>query len=125
MDGILDNLNSIIARIRDSTLVFSIKFADDVELACSEAVTNIIEHAYREKKGLIRVVLNLYESGIQLDFFDQGEPFDVSTIPDPELDEIRDSGYGISIIRQTMDEYTYEPATPKGNHLHLVKKIGG
>lgn len=121
----LEHLDQIVAAINHNAALYSDDFAYEVELASSEAVTNIIEHAYREKQGTIRVEMTLNQDGFQLDLFDEGEPFDVTATPDPNFDTPQESGYGISIMRQIMDEMLYEPGTERGNHWRLVKFANG
>ena len=96
-----------------------------VELAISEICTNIIKHAYNGKKGEISGQLRLLENGIELDFFDQGESFDPSTVPEPKSDphELVEGGYGLHIIRQIMDVVSYKTQPGRGNHWHLIKYL--
>ena len=119
------NLDKLVSRIKDNASVYSDAFATEIELASSEAITNIIKHAYHGNQGSVHVEIRLDEDGMVLSFIDQGTPFDLSEIPEPNYDLIQESGYGISIIRQIMDEYSYEPDTSQGNRLRLKKNFQG
>ena len=121
----LESLDQITAKIREQADIYSNDFAYELELACSEVVTNIIEHAYTQKPGNIRVKINLLPDGMQLDFFDDGEAFDISQVPEPDYDSPQEGGYGLSIVQQVADELVYEPHTDRGNHWRLVKYILG
>ncbi len=94
-----------------------------VELAISEICTNIVKHAYAHKQGDITGQVTLLPNGVQLDFFDQGEGFDPSTVPQPTADpnNLREGGYGLHIVRQIMDVVMYERGSARGNHWRLVK----
>ncbi len=98
-----------------------------VELAVSEICTNIIQHSYLMTGGEIRGRLTLLADGIQVDLYDDGESFDPATIPEPapQLDSLSEGGYGLHIVRQIMDEVTYQANTPNGNHWRLIKYTSG
>jgi len=105
-------------------------FAYEMELAVSEILTNIIQHAYKGKGGEIRGEFRLEADRIQIDVYDRGVPFDLAAVPglvdvpDRERDVRRTSerGYGVHIVRQVMDEVAYWPSTEDGNHWRLVKR---
>lgn len=96
-----------------------------VELAISEICTNIIKHAYSGKKGEIVGQLSLLDNGVALDFFDQGESFDPSTVPEPVVNpqKLIEGGFGLHIVRQVMDDLSYRVVPGRGNHWHMVKYL--
>ncbi|HMQ54501.1 MAG TPA: SpoIIE family protein phosphatase [Anaerolineae bacterium] len=96
-----------------------------VELAISEICTNIIKHAYSGKKGEIIGQLTLLDNGVALDFFDQGESFDPSTVPEPVINpqKLMEGGFGLHIVRQVMDDLSYRVVPGRGNHWHMVKYL--
>jgi anti-sigma regulatory factor (Ser/Thr protein kinase) len=103
-------------------------FAYELELAVSEILTNIIQHAYQGKGGDIRGEFRLEADQIQIDVYDRGAPFDLSAVPDPcgardrDLRRPSERGYGVHIVRQVMDEIDYWPSTEDGNHWRMVKR---
>jgi PAS domain S-box-containing protein len=105
-------------------------FAYELELAVSEILTNIIQHAYRGACGEIRGEFRLEADRIQIDVYDRGVSFNLASVPhlaavpDPDRDVRRTSerGYGVHIVRQVMDEVDYWPSTEAGNHWRLVKR---
>jgi serine/threonine-protein kinase RsbW len=111
----------------DQTAVFHI------ELACDEACTNIIEHAYGgEDEGEIQVSWQLKGSSFIINIHDNGRSFDPDTIPTPALppvssetpnpENVKVGGLGIHFMRQLMDEVEFEFDAESGNTLTLIKK---
>jgi serine phosphatase RsbU (regulator of sigma subunit)/anti-sigma regulatory factor (Ser/Thr protein kinase) len=96
-----------------------------IELAISEICTNIIQHAYAGRKGVITGRITLLNNGVQLDFYDTGASFDPTTIPEPKSDpnHLIEGGYGLHIVRQIMDTVNYDYHPEWGNHWHLEKFV--
>jgi serine/threonine-protein kinase RsbW len=116
IEALLERVDGIADR---TTVVYSI------QLATHEACTNIIDHAYAgDPKGRIAITLTL-DSGprrLIVELTDTGRAFDMSSVPEPDLNEPRDSGYGLFLIRNLMDEVAYD-AGPDGNHWRLTKFV--
>jgi serine/threonine-protein kinase RsbW len=104
-----------------------------IELACDEACTNIIEHAYGgEDKGDIEVHwwVNNDHFGVMLR--DNGRSFDPSNIPVPAIseispldgpDDLQVGGLGIHFMRTLMDEVRYSFDPVMGNSLTMIKRL--
>jgi PAS domain S-box-containing protein len=120
----LDHLGEVMALLRQVALAYGSDFAYEMELASSEIVTNVIRHACRLPCAEIRGQIALLHDRIQLDLYDSGEPFDPQLVPEPDLGEAHEGGYGLTIARQLADELDYTPGTPDGNHWRLVKTAG-
>jgi sigma-B regulation protein RsbU (phosphoserine phosphatase) len=121
----LEYLDEVTALVRQVVLAYGDDLAYAMELATSEIVTNVIRHAYGFSPGELRGQIILLPDRIELDLYDDGTPFDLSAVPEPNLDELREGGYGLLVARQLTDELVYVPATPDGNHWRLVKLAGG
>ncbi|MEW6717104.1 MAG: ATP-binding protein [Chloroflexota bacterium] len=98
-----------------------------VILAVDEAFTNIIDHAYGgEGLGDIECTCQITEEGLTVRLRDQGNRFDPTLVPEPEikksLHEVSPRGVGLFLMRQIMDEVSYE-FTDKGNELTMVKRF--
>jgi PAS domain S-box-containing protein len=91
----LEHLSDIVADIRRAAEPYGEGFASQIELAASEIVTNIITHACRERAGDLRVQLTLSSDSLQIDSYDDGEPFDLGHVVVPEPDELQEGGYGL------------------------------
>lgn len=96
----------------------------NVLLSVHEICTNIIEHAYENKGGRIKIEIQLDEqSGIlTVDLFDEGRTFELANVPQPDLDSAPIRGYGLFLVRELMDEVSYSSMHEK-NHWRLVKGL--
>lgn len=108
--------------------------ADDVfriELACDEACTNIIQHAYGgEDVGDIRVILERTRETFIIILRDKGRQFDPDDVPIPnfpadpdKFDELKIGGLGLHFIRTIMDEILYTIDGQGDNELVMIKHI--
>ena len=115
-------------------------FSDDeifhIELACDEACTNIIEHAYSgEDQGPIEVTWDMQPEGFTITLTDQGETFDPTAVPTPttptelnnleELDNVKVGGLGLHFMKKLMDKVIFTFKEGKGNQLIMIKEIKG
>jgi serine/threonine-protein kinase RsbW len=94
----------------------------EMGLVVSEACANVIKHAYRGELGhQITLRLDIDQSKVVLSIRDCGAPFDPESYIPPDLDEPREGGYGIFIMRSLMDEVHYDTSCNRGTTLTLVK----
>ena len=101
-----------------------------IQLACDEACTNIIEHAYgAEDEGAIAVSWQYDEGAFMIVLRDFGRPFRPEEIPAPSVphnpgshDELKVGGLGLHFMRTLMDEVTFS-FDEKGNELVMVKYL--
>lgn len=85
----------------------------EIELCTEEALVNIFNHAYKEKNGEVIITCRYDgDKGFIIEIVDYGEPFDINSIPTPEIDtEIMDrkvGGLGVYLIHKLMDEVIYK-----------------
>jgi phosphoserine phosphatase RsbU/P len=94
-----------------------------LELAVTEAASNITRHAYRGRTdGCVQLVAEAFPERIVIQFFHQGEAFDPTTIKPPIFDGSREGGFGVYIIAHSVDEVSYVHDEQKGHCVRLVKK---
>ena len=79
------------------------------ELAVSEILTNIVQHAYNHQPERIQGMLLLFPDAMVLDVWDAGAPFqgDLAVYlnrPDPFP---REKGYGLYLVHQSVDQVRY------------------
>lgn len=106
-----------------------------IELACDEACTNVIEHAYGgEGIGDIKVSWEVVGSQFIITIFDHGRAFDPAQVPIPVIPSdshiseadlmhnLREGGLGIHFMRKLMDDVHFH-FDARGNTLTLVKNM--
>lgn len=124
-----DNLELI--REFVSKVAAKVGFGEDdigkIELACDEACSNVIKHAYDQKNGsrsldvLIRVDLKKFT----LIVTDHGKGFDPAKIQMPDMKEylaqLKVGGLGIYLMKTLMDEVDYDIKPGVRNQVKMVK----
>jgi anti-sigma regulatory factor (Ser/Thr protein kinase) len=96
---------------------------DTLLLAVTEAVSNVIRHAYRDRHDQpIEVHVAATPGTLRLDMVDYARFVDPSRIVSRPLDEIRPGGLGVHLIRSTMDLVEYNQNPHGGTTLTLVKR---
>jgi serine/threonine-protein kinase RsbW len=100
------------------------KLSYSLELAVYETCTNIVQHAYRDSAGRIELKLTLEDQPPRLiiDLYDTGLSFNLTTVPQPNLEFPQEHGYGLFLVHQLMDDVSYAPASGK-NHWRLIKNL--
>ena len=100
----------------------------DTQLAVEEVITNIIDHGYKNACGeiIISCRINLNQAEVRIK--DTAPRFDPLSLPEPKLDgTIQDrkiGGLGVFLIRQVMDEISYQYENGQ-NTLVLIKRKTG
>ncbi len=102
-----------------------------IELACDEACTNVIQHAYGgEDIGTIRVSWEFSDGAFIITIIDQGKYFDPDDVPEPnipsspdDIDELKIGGLGIHFMRSLMDDIRFHNDQKAGNRLIMVKYL--
>lgn len=91
-------------------------------LAVTEAVTNVMRHAYGNEVGKpIDFELNAQPETFRLDIIDYGTFVDPKQIASRPLDEVRPGGLGVHLIKSTMDRVEYRKNPHGGTTLTMVK----
>ena len=99
---------------------------DMLELVVNEAVVNMFRHAYKSaetKKAQLQI--NIQGQHLELRFEDWGEGFNLDEVPEPNLYEPAVGGLGIWLLREIMDEVTYQTGPDGKNTLTLIKRVPG
>ncbi len=96
--------------------------SDTLLLAVTEAVANVIRHAYRDRHDQpIELEFVAQPGCLRIDLVDHGRFVDPSRIASRPLDEVRPGGLGVHLIRSTMDVVEYNLNRHGGTTLTLVK----
>lgn len=106
--------------------------SDDIVLACDEAATNIVEHAFAGKgksisrKNSFVLALHCRKDCVTATFFDSGEAFNMDAIEPPDIRKNlrgeRTGGYGVFLIRKLVDKIVYS-ARRRLNVTRLIKVV--
>lgn len=113
--GRYESLEKIACLIRAEAEKIGLSHSDvfAVETAVDEAVSNIIEHAYKgEDVGEITCTCSRAGDKLTIILEDHGEPFDPAKIPVPDINaplkKRKDNGLGFFMMNQWMDEVRFE-----------------
>lgn len=97
-----------------------------IAMAVRECVVNAVVHGNRySKKKRVHLDIERSEKSLTIVVGDEGEGFDLSSLPDPLSPEnlLRQSGRGILLIRAFMDEFDLHPRPGGGTEVRLVKTL--
>lgn len=131
VNGRYQNIQSICAFLMAGAKTAGLKEAAvfQVELACDEACSNIIEHAYGgEDMGDITASWAVDGDFFTIILHDKGRSFDPSTVSTPvtpaeqNLENLKIGGLGIHFMQKLMDEVRYDFGDD-GNKLTMKKRI--
>lgn len=122
------DLSSKAVRVICNTVVSEEVLLYNLELCFVEAITNVIKHAYHRKPGnLIEIILTLDEEEVMFQIVDSGDKPNLS-IPKElnhdlnDLASLPESGMGLFLIHQIMDEISFTEREGK-NVLTMIKKL--
>jgi serine/threonine-protein kinase RsbW len=91
-------------------------------VALDEAFVNAVKHGNKyDARKLVRITADVSNAEAKFTIEDEGEGFDVNSIPDPLDPEnlFKASGRGVLFIYNIMDEVKYND---RGNRLTMIKK---
>lgn len=129
-DASLKHLHEMLRFILDEAKKMEFKPAalSQIELASEEAIVNVIEHAYQDRGGEIKISIQTEpKKKITISLFDQGAPFDPLKKSDPidlsaPMEDREVGGLGIHFMLKCLDELSYR-REGSWNVLVLVKNI--
>ena len=97
--------------------------AYQLNLVLTEAMVNAIKHAGpKEPEKQVRIVITICVDDLTIKVYDDGQGFDINSIPPPNFDELEDRGRGIFLIRSLMDSVCYRKNC-RENILEMKKKL--
>lgn len=100
---------------------FNIDDIEDIKVAVSEACTNAIKHSLDDK---FNIEFTTLENGISINIQDKGKGYDTDAIGEPDLQNPRESGLGLFIIKALMDELEINSEENKGTNIKMIKYLG-
>lgn len=94
--------------------------AADIEVALSEACTNVILHAGPGDQYEIAVEVD--EASCVIRIIDRGEGFDPEALGDP-ADHSAEGGRGVALMHALVDDVRFESRPATGTVVHLRKSL--
>ncbi|MCP3891200.1 MAG: ATP-binding protein [Desulfobulbaceae bacterium] len=88
---------------------YSSQFADAVELAVGEACTNSVKHCPPSLVATTKVqlIFKFGDKELIIHIKDCNSPFDFEKLPKPSYKELPEHGYGIHIMKESMNQVNY------------------
>lgn len=104
----------------DKEMAFAFKLAAD------EACANVVQHAYGDSvEGRMKLDFQHQQDKVRLTIVDWGRPFQLEDVPEPDLwsgsRDRPEGGLGLYLIKEKMDELTYDADEQLGNRLTMGK----
>ena len=91
-------------------------------VAVGEICNNVIKHAYRNQPDYpIVIELSVFDDRFVVTTDDRGVPYNPAGYRPPDLDSVPEGGMGLFLVRQTVDELTFDTDRPEGTRWTLVK----
>ena len=105
-------------------LGFSADRVEDLKTAVSEACINAIEHGNKfDLNTKVGVTLAADEKGLKVTVHDEGNGIDPKKIPSKRTEENgfpKRRGYGMFLIRNLVDEISFESKPGEGNEVKMI-----
>jgi sigma-B regulation protein RsbU (phosphoserine phosphatase) len=124
----LDSLSDWINQLAQK-LELSPRGSFRLELSVVEAVTNVVKYAYEDQAEHV-ITLSLHSSGttVQIEIKDDGQSFDPLQYPPivlpKTLEEAREGGLGIHLIRNYVDELLYRRENQHNIFTLIIHDVG-
>jgi serine/threonine-protein kinase RsbW len=99
-----------------------------IGMAIRECMVNAVVHGNRyNAKKRVHLMVETTPSSLIVTIGDEGEGFDMSSLPDPLAEEnlLRQSGRGLLLIRAFMDDFDLHPRPGGGTEVRIVKNLSG
>ena len=129
VDATLDNLEVVQNFVSEELEKqgCSMKVMMQIEIAVEEIYVNIVHYAYNPEIGKATIRCEVTEDPMQviIQFMDSGVPFDPLAKEDADItlsaEEREIGGLGIFMVKQSMDEVSYE--YKEGKNVLTIKKV--
>ncbi|MBU1668481.1 ATP-binding protein [bacterium] len=100
--------------LMELTKAFSNEDIKKLDIALKELITNSIQHAYKDRDGLIQVEYHLFLHGIRIDVIDRGIPMSSHIIK-------KEENRGLGKISKLMDKFKYNNLGTQGKKFTIIK----
>lgn len=97
-------------------------FDEQVVSGFGEAFSNIVLHGKSPPGADLEIEIEPHDDHLTIRLKDQGRPFELSSVPSPDLGSLPESGMGVFIMKSWMDDVSYRPGDP--NVLSMTRRAG-
>lgn len=94
----------------------------DIEVAVTEACTNVLKHALGNHEDY-EVMFEISEDRCSISVVDAGDEFDPDSLPLESADLHAESGRGVYLMRALVDELKFSARPEAGTIVHLEKNL--
>lgn len=105
-------------------LGFDIEAIEDMKVAIAEACTNAITHGQCEGEANFNIEFNIESEKLTIYVSDYGKGCLEQNIKTPDLENPREGGLGVFIIKSLMDDVEIVSDLGKGTTIKMIKYIG-
>ncbi|MCK2220659.1 ATP-binding protein [Actinomadura sp. ATCC 31491] len=101
-----------------------------LRLATDEITTNIVQHGYRGRPGVVELAGEIEHDRLRVSVEDDAPPFDPACYdPAPRLapppGQREEGGYGLLLAMGKVDEFRYEYAGGRNRNILIMHVLGG
>lgn len=109
-----------VLRVALVTLAVHPDCISDIEIALTEACTNVLDHARTGDQ--YEVVARVHDDRCVIDVIDNGSGFDAALLGRSDADPTSEAGRGIQLIRALVDNVEFTPVGGRGS-VHFEKAL--
>ncbi|BEP27677.1 ATP-binding protein [Helicovermis profundi] len=102
---------------------FDIEEIEDIKVAIGEACNNAVLHA--NKEGEFNIKFEVSENTFEAEIIDNGRGFEYNNYKTPDLENPKDHGLGIFIMKSLMDNVEVNSIKNIGTSIKLTKTLIG
>ncbi len=98
------------------------EFDEQVISGFGEAFSNVVLHGGMASGAELEIEIEPHADHLTIRLMDHGKPFELASVPTPDLGGLPESGLGVYIMRSSMDDLSYAAGSP--NVLSMTKRLG-
>ena len=117
------NIRKIVSELLEFVVAETNIATDELHIALSEAIANAIIHGNKNNpRKVVNVQVTIQAKEVIFKVVDEGSGLDHRNLPNPKEDDNlhKRNGRGLFLIRQLMDEVTFNPL---GNEITITKYV--
>jgi serine/threonine-protein kinase RsbW len=119
--GVVSRAVAMVCKLACASEWASEQLSNQVVSAVGEAFNNAVLHSYENVRGDVKLTVSYDAICVVIELEESGVSFDPDSVPILMSDDPQESGMGLFIIRNFVDELTYVPGSP--NRLRMVKYL--